>query len=147
MRLRHDCGRNLADVTYEEYNPMWTADRLTVSARPNVDQQDFRPWSQYHRRVVVDRPPPGRDPLAELRERARCRRAGEAYTGPPPWRPTTVSAYPAGADADWHDRTYTRRCKCGAPAISRRHERISEMWRQHVDRPEPLVIVLLADDR
>jgi hypothetical protein len=110
MRLRHDCGRNLADVTYEEYNPDWTADQLTVSERPNVDMDSYRAWHEANGAYV---------PLAE--------RTGDAN--------------------DWHARTYTWRCKCGAPPINRRHERISEMWRQHVDRPEPLVIVLLADDR
>jgi hypothetical protein len=41
--------------------------------------------------------------------------------------------------------TYTWRCRCGAAPVSRRHERISELWRQHADRPDPLVTVTLAD--
>jgi hypothetical protein len=109
MRLRHDCGRNLADVEYLEYNPDWTADRLNVSARPNVDMDSFRAWHQANRAYI---------PLAER----------------------------VGDQEDWHARTYAWRCKCGAPAISRRHERISELWRQHADRREALVVVLLADD-
>jgi hypothetical protein len=146
MRLRCQCGRNLADVEYDDHNRTWTADRLTVTARPNVDMDSFRPWAEYHRRVPVDRPPPGRNPLEELRERHRCRLAGEEYTGPPPWRPTTVSAYPPGADADWHARTYTWRCKCGAPPINRRHERISAAWQRYVGDERPLVILVLGRD-
>lgn len=47
------CGRNLADVTYPTYrehptNPSWTRDGLQVSRRPNVDQEDYRPWHVAH---------------------------------------------------------------------------------------------------
>ncbi|MFI7426092.1 hypothetical protein ACIBPB_03820 [Micromonospora sp. NPDC049836] len=49
LRLRCPCGRNLADVTRPGWagrltNPDWTRDGLLVTPRPNVRQQDYRPW-------------------------------------------------------------------------------------------------------
>lgn len=49
LRLRCPCGRNLADVTLSRHNPTWTRDGLTVTARPNVDWDDFRPWEEANR--------------------------------------------------------------------------------------------------
>jgi len=45
LRLVCLCGRNLADVRYVGTNPMFTRDKLTVTARPNVGQKDYRPWA------------------------------------------------------------------------------------------------------
>src|SRR5829696_6159726 len=108
MRLRHDCGRGPADVTHPVYNSDFTADGLLVTPRPNVDQQDYRPWADARHRYA-----------------AVGERTGDA--------------------ANPYARTYTWRCKCRAAPISRRHERISEMWRVHADDPQALVVVMLAD--
>ena len=45
LRLVCLCGRNLADVRYVASNPAFTRDKLTVTARPNVAQKDYRPWA------------------------------------------------------------------------------------------------------
>jgi len=45
LRLVCLCGRNLADVRHVGTNPMFTRDKLTVTARPNVNQRDYRPWA------------------------------------------------------------------------------------------------------
>jgi len=46
LRLVCLCGRNLADVRYVATNPLWTADKLTVTARPNVQETSYRPWAR-----------------------------------------------------------------------------------------------------
>jgi len=109
LRIRCECGRNLADVEYLEYNPDWTADRLTVSARPNVNMESYRAWDKANRSYI---------PLAER----------------------------SGDQEDWHARTYTWRCRCGAPPISRRHERISEAWQRHADDRRDRVVLILGAD-
>jgi len=43
LRLRCTCGRNLADVTHEDFNADLTRDHLQVTPRPNVRQRDYRP--------------------------------------------------------------------------------------------------------
>lgn len=44
LRLRCPCGRNLADVRHSDHDPAWTGDGLVVTPRPNVQQDDYRPW-------------------------------------------------------------------------------------------------------
>lgn len=175
LRLRCTCGRNLADVTHEKYNPTWTRDSLTVSPRPNVDQRDYRPWhaanmaaSQAAARAR-GLPEPGA--LERLREAARRRLAGEvdeideAATPDEPWvwpepeperpevDPEVIAAARAAAnpgrveneDFDWHDRTYVWRCRCGQ-SHERRHERISGAWAEHMLGDRRVVVLTIGRD-
>lgn len=60
---------------------------------------------------------------------------------------TSIAVADRAGDADNpYARTYVWRCRCGAAPVQRRHERISELWRQHTDDPRPVVVVTLADD-
>jgi hypothetical protein len=44
LRLRHECGRNLADVTEKkDYRKAGAPDLLWVTPRPNVKQDQHRP--------------------------------------------------------------------------------------------------------
>jgi len=70
------CGRNLADVRRVGSNPMYTRDNLVVTARPNVNQVNYRPW------VAANNANPGRTAggVNNMRDRTytwrcRCRRA------------------------------------------------------------------------
>jgi hypothetical protein len=93
------CGRNLAEVTKPGTNPDWTRDGLLVTPRPNVAQSDFRPWHE-------------------------ANRGGSLGT---PGRAQATPGLVEGKDFDWHDRTYSWRCKCGR-TWERRHESVSRAW-------------------
>ena len=48
LRLQCSCERNLADVTHSDHDPAWTGDGLVVTPRPNVRQDDYRPWPRHN---------------------------------------------------------------------------------------------------
>lgn len=106
LRLQCPCGRNLAAVTYPTYdgvqptNPDWTRDGLLVTPSLNVDQTDYRPWD------VANRAGSGGNTAA---------------------RRAATPGHVEDVDYDWHDRTYTWRCRCGQ-TWTRRHERVSGAW-------------------
>jgi hypothetical protein len=118
LQLVHGCGRNLARVSWIKSNPSWTRDELTVSPNPNVDQDDYRPWSAANHA----------GPLGTARREAATPGRSELK------------------DWDWHDRTYTWRCKCGR-TITRRHEQISVLWEQVSHKPYDRAVwrVVLSD--
>jgi hypothetical protein len=119
LRLRCECGRNLADVEHRESNPTFTRDNLTVSRRSNVDGESYRPWHEANQGGVLGSP-------------------GRAAATP---------GLVEGEDFDWHDRTYVWRCRCGRKH-ERRHERISEAW-QRLRTPaaqRPIVVAVLDVD-
>ena len=93
------CGRNLARVHHDSYDPAWTGDGVVVSPNPNVRQDEYRPWHE----------------------------ANQAGTIGTPERAAATPGQVEGVDFDWHSRTYTWSCRCGR-TISRRHERIRELW-------------------
>jgi len=104
-------------VTKEEFNPDWTRDKLLVTPRPNVRQQDYRPWH-----VANSYGPIG----------------SAARAAATPGRIEDV-------DWDWHDRTYTWQCKCGARPI-RRHDRIGAYWLEHVAGGNGRVVATVGRD-
>jgi hypothetical protein len=104
LRISCACGRNLADGTKSEHNPDWTRDGLLVTPRPNVNQHDYRPWHAASRGGPIGSP-------------------GRAAAAP---------GLVEGRDFDWHDRTYTWRCRCGT-VWSLRHENITRIWSEHAD--------------
>lgn len=59
LKLRCSCMRNLADVTYSKYDPVFTGDGIVVGERPNVRQGDYRAWprhdpaADWHQRTYV----------------------------------------------------------------------------------------------
>src|SRR3712207_5509484 len=89
LRLRCPCGRNLADVIYNEHNPTWTHDKLVVRARPNVRMRDFRPWSEAMKTASDPLPKvDGMSTLDILRARvARKRALARGDANPPPEPP------------------------------------------------------------
>jgi hypothetical protein len=118
LRLRCECGRNLADVEHLDYNPSWTRDKLHVSRRPNVDGESYRPWHEANRGGVRGSP-------------------GRAAATP---------GLVEDEDFDWHDRTYVWRCRCSRKH-ERRHERISESWlRLRVPAAQSIVVAVLDVD-
>ncbi len=115
LRVRCTCGRNLADVRLDDGNPDWTRDKLLVTPRPNVAQDDYRPWHAAN---------------------------GGGRIGDPA-RAAMTPGRVEGVDWDWHDRTYTWHCRCGQ-THTRRHERLSEVWTKHeygYDTPYQLVVI------
>jgi hypothetical protein len=116
MRIMCPCGRNLADVTYSAHNPDWTRDRLLVTPRPNVKQDDFRPWHVANQGGVIGS-------------------AGRANATP---------GLIEDQDFDWHDRTYIWRCRKCHATWQRRHEAVSKAWASHTD--SGLVRVVLGRD-
>lgn len=117
MRLRCGCGRNLADVTLNEHNPMWTRDKLLVTERPNVKQEDHRPWHEANKGGLLGSP----------------------------GRAAAVGDRVEGKDFDWHDRTYTWHCRCGQ-THTRRHERISAKWVEYQPSVRPIEILIVGRD-
>lgn len=79
LRIACTCGRNLADVTWSEYDPDWTGNGLTVTPRPNVRQIDYRPWHEANQGGPIGSP----------------------------GRTAATPGRIEGQDYDWHDRTYT----------------------------------------
>jgi hypothetical protein len=123
LRLRCTCGRNLADVTYSSLNPDWTRDKLVVTPRPGVKQQDYRPWEAANRGGWIGTP-------------------GRAAATP---------GRVENVDFDWHDRTYTWHCRCKAPSgkpttHTRRHERISAKWVEHSPSDQSVVCLTVGLD-
>lgn len=102
LRIACSCGRNLADITKSQYNSDFTRDSLLVTPRPNVKQHDYRPWHEANRN-------------------GRIGTAGRAAATP---------GRVEDRGFDWHDRTYTWRCRCGE-AWSFRNESISRAWSEH----------------
>jgi len=120
LRLRHVCGRNLADATLpaiggrlmsdrqvgvvaQPANPDWTPDGLRVRKRPGVDMDVYRHWHE--------------------------KNAGR-YSG-------------AKAE-DWRARTYTWRCRCDGKPLSLAHERISAMWAEESANPRRVVTRVIS---
>ncbi|SRR6266571_7229330 len=99
LRITCRCGRNLADVTKSQWNPDFTRDGLVVRSRPNVDQSDYRPWDAANQGGWIGSP--GRAAATPGRVEDR--------------------------DFDWHDRTYTWKCRCGE-TWELRHDHISQAW-------------------
>ena len=155
LRMRCPCGRNLADVTYNEHNPTWTHDKLVVRARPNVRMRDFRPWSEAMK--TASDPLPKVDGMSILdilraqvaRKRALARGDANPPPAPPPLPPRGPRrpARPdlAGVEHDWMDHTYTWWCRCGQE-LTRRHERISAAWEAHGWTEATLVRLTLTVD-
>lgn len=111
LRIRCSCGRNLADVHHEPGNPLWTRDSLVVSPRPNVAQTVYQPWHE-----------------AQRGRHGPTRAATDPYlTGDVDW--------------DWHDRTYTWKCRCGR-TWQRNHESVSELWRRY-ERDTPVATLVV----
>ena len=102
LRVACSCGRNLADITKSRYNSDFTRDSLLVTPRPNVDQHDYRPWHI-------------------------ANKGGSIGTH---GRAAATPGLVEGRDFDWHDRTYTWRCRCGE-VWSFRHESVSRAWSEH----------------
>jgi hypothetical protein len=102
LRIACQCGRNLADVTKPGSNPAFTRDGLVVTPRPNVKQSDYRPWHEANRGGWIGSP-------------------GRAEATP---------GLVEDRDFDWHDRTYTWKCRCGETWESR-HDSISRAWNRH----------------
>ena len=73
-----------------------------VSPRPNVRQADYRPWHKAN----------------------NWRLTGSAG------RAAATPGLVEGRDFDWHDRTYTWRCRCGE-TWQCRHKTISSAWARH----------------
>jgi hypothetical protein len=124
MRLRHECGRNLADVTQHHYVDLpgrAEGPGLVVLPRPSVRQEDYR----------SDPAEFGGDWVAKWLAGDSTRRRDR--------RPEATSGVTRPQSYTWH-------CKCGAP-VNRRYERVLDYWHQHADRPEPLVVVTLVDDQ
>lgn len=145
LRIRCGCGRALADVTLPDRNPTWTPDGLMVSARPNVNQEDYRPWDAANRKKWTNPPPPGR--VEQIRARVAHRRAGGSPETEPPlpeWDPQWVQAHPEldPMTTDWKSHTYTWKCRCGRNH-SRRHERIGGAWVEHITSDAPKITTLI----
>ncbi len=150
LRIRCPCGRNLADVAYDEGNPDFTVDKLTVLPRPNVKQDDWRPWHEANQKKPSNPAPPGS--LDRLIARLASRRAGEPELvddwDPGEWVPARPELYDVdgeriGDAADMHHRTYTWHCRCGLNH-TRRHSRIGAVWQEWAGRENgrPRVVVL-----
>ena len=168
LRLRCPCGRNLADVSWSDDDPGWTSDKLTVTPRPDVRQDDWRPWHEAEDRKRPTPAPP--DLLRRLRalvapSRARTgdsdaiavaaptpdpvRPLGSGRSDPRQWLPARPELFDAdgeriGDAADWHHRTYTWHCRCGR-THSRRHPRLCGVWAEwagELPNGRPRVVVL-----
>ncbi len=169
MRLKCSCNRNLADVTLPTYgdglptNPDWTRDGLSVVPRPNVRQDDWRPWHEANRLAPDVPAPPGA--LDRLLRQMTARKAGldvpdegDGVDFPPAsvdptdqrreWPPRGWHrVHPNLKDADdWKHRTYTWHCRCGL-THTRRHERVSAAWLEWMttggsgDTPGPVLVL------
>ena len=79
MRIHHDCGRGLADVTHSDHNVTLPWDGLVVVRRPNVDQTDYRAWvaAGWGHPPLGERAKDADDPMA-MTYTWRCRCAPES---------------------------------------------------------------------
>ncbi len=117
LRIRCECGRNLADVRLDQWNHRYTRDKLAVRPRPNVEQKTYSPM--------------------RAADRAQMRRRPRASANP---------GRVEGVDFDRYDRTYIWRCPDCGRNPQRRHERIAAVWREYVWTRRGVVVVVLDRD-